>query len=78
MISNNINIISIKVKYLYNLFIYNKEFKFLIYINYYFIIKKFNIKSYININYKNYNNIKIIITILEISKSLEIKDSINL
>lgn len=76
--SITINIIPIKVNYIYNLFTYNKEFKVLIYTSYYFAIKKYNIKAHININYINYNNIKTITTILEISKGLKIKNLIDI
>ena len=77
-ISNNINTIPTKVEYIHDLFAYNKEFKSLICTSCHFAIKKFDIKSYININHKNYNNIETITTILEISKSLEIKNPIDL
>ena len=65
MTSNNINIISTKVKYILDIFIYNKDFKVLICTSYYLAIKKINIKLYIFLKYKKYRNIEMIIIILE-------------
>ena len=70
MTSNNINIISTKVKYILDIFIYNKDFKVLIYISCYLVIKKINIKSHISLKYKEYRNIETITTILEKTQDL--------
>ena len=75
---NNINIIPTKVEYIHDLFAYNKEFKILICTSCHFAIKKSDIKSHININYKNYNDIETITTILELSEGLEIKTPIDI
>ena len=65
MTSNNINIIPTKVKYILDIFTYNKDFKILIYTSCHLAIKKINIKLYIFLKYKKYRNIEMIIIILE-------------
>ena len=72
--NNNIDIIPTEVEYIHDLFAYNKEFKTLICTSCRSAIKKNNIKSYINLQHKNYNDIEMITTILESSEDLEIKN----
>ena len=54
---NNINIIPTKVKYILDIFTYNKEFQVLIYISCRLAIKKIDIKSHIIQKYKEYKDI---------------------